>query len=98
MNRLSLRDSRRIIEKRSKKLERRLRRIQWEDQQQPMLNGTNIHYEMSEKVKAISCGDIGAIHKMVQWSGLVKDIEFRFDDTDLTKCQALIFENWGNFL
>ena len=59
MNGLSLRDSRRIIEKRRKKLERRLRRIQWEDQQQPMLNGTNIHYEMSEKGKAISCGGIG---------------------------------------
>ena len=56
MNGLSLRDSRRIIEKRRKKLQRRLRSIQWEDQHQPMLNGSNIHYEMSEKVNAISCG------------------------------------------
>ncbi len=77
MNGLSLRDSRRIIEKRRKKLERRLRRIQWEEQQHPMLSGTNIHYEMSEKVKAISCGGIGAIHKMVHWSGLVKEIDAR---------------------
>jgi hypothetical protein len=68
---LSVRDSRRIIERRRQKLERRLRRIQWEDQPQPMLNGSNIHYEVSEKVKAINCGGIGAIHKMVQWSGLV---------------------------
>jgi len=63
VNGLSLRDSRRIIEKRRKKLQRRLGRIQWEDQHQPMLNGSNIHYEMSEKVNAISCGGIGYIEK-----------------------------------
>lgn len=85
MNGLSVRDSRRIIEKRRQKLERRLRRTQWEDQQQPMLKGTNIHYEMSEKVKAISCGGIGAIHKMVQWSGLVKEIDARLN---LLKCHV----------
>jgi hypothetical protein len=39
-----------------------------------MLNGTNIHYEVSEKVKAINCGGLGAIHKMIQWCGLVKEI------------------------
>ncbi len=90
MNVLSLRDSRRIIEKRRRKLERRLRRIQWEDQQQPMLNGTNIHYEMSEKVKAISCGGIGAIHKMVQWSGLVKGIDAKLK---LLKCHVPYHES-----
>ena len=90
MNRLSLRDSRRIIDKRRRKLERRLRRIQWEEQQQPMLNGTNIHYEMSEKVKAISCGGIGAIHKMVQWSGLVKEINAKLK---LLKCHVPYHES-----
>lgn len=90
MNGLSLRDSRRVIEKRRKKLERRLRRIQWEDQEQPMLNGSNIHYEMSEKVKAISCGGIGAIHKMVQWSGLVKEIDARLK---LLKCHVPYHES-----
>ncbi len=49
MNVLSLRDSRRIIEKHRKKLQRRLVRIQWEEQQQPMLNVANIHYERSDK-------------------------------------------------
>ncbi|WP_162532127.1 hypothetical protein [Candidatus Scalindua japonica] len=39
-----------------------------------MLNGSNIHYEMGEKVKAISCGGIGPIHKMVLWCRLVKEI------------------------
>ncbi|MCP4493383.1 MAG: IS1380 family transposase, partial [Gammaproteobacteria bacterium] len=90
MNGLSLRDSRRIIEKRRKKLERRLRRIQWEDQHQPMLNGSNIHYEVSEKVNAISCGGIGAIHKMVQWSGLVKGINVQLK---LLKCHVPYHES-----
>ena len=48
MNVLSLRDSRRIIEKRRKKRQRRLVRIQWEEQQ-PMLKVANIHYERSDK-------------------------------------------------
>lgn len=90
MSGLSLRDSRRIIEKRRKKLQRRLRRIQWEDQHQPMLNGSNIHYEMSEKVNAISCGGIGAIHKMVQWSGLVKGINTQLK---LLKCHVPYHES-----
>jgi hypothetical protein len=87
---LSVRDSKRIIEKRRKKLERRLRRIQWEDQKQPMLNGTNIHYEVSEKVQAINCGGIGAIHKMVQWSGLVKEIDAKLK---LLKCHVPYHES-----
>jgi hypothetical protein len=55
VNVLSLRDSRRIIEKHRKKRQRRLVRIQclvriqWEEQQQPMLNVANIHYERSDK-------------------------------------------------
>ncbi len=90
MSGLSVRDSKRIIEKRRKKLERRLRRIQWEDQNQPMLNGTNIHYEVSEKVQAINCGGIGAIHKMVQWSGLVKEIDAKLK---LLKCHVPYHES-----
>ena len=90
MSGLSVRDSKRIIEKRRKKLERRLRRIQWEDQKQPMLNGSNIQYEMSEKVKAINCGGIGAIHKMVQWSGLVKEIDAKLK---LLKCHVPYHES-----
>ncbi len=54
MNVLSLRDSRRIIEKRRKKLQRRLVRIQWEEQQ-PMLNVANVHYERSDKCFNPSC-------------------------------------------
>jgi hypothetical protein len=40
-----------------------------------MLKASNIHYEMSERVGAVNCGGIGAIHLMVQRTGLVEDID-----------------------
>ena len=40
-----------------------------------MFKASNIHYEMAERVQAVSCGGIGAIHLMVQRLGLVEDID-----------------------
>lgn len=40
----------------------------------PMLGEVNIHYEMGERVRAIGCGGIGAIHKMVTKLGLPEAI------------------------
>ena len=40
-----------------------------------MFKGSNIHYEMAERVQAINCGGIGAMHLMVQRLGLVEDID-----------------------
>jgi len=39
-----------------------------------MLKASNIRYEMSERVNAVSCGGIGAMHLMVQRLGLIQDI------------------------
>ena len=39
-----------------------------------MLKASNIHYEMAERVQAVSCGGIGAMHLMVQRLGLIEDI------------------------
>jgi len=39
-----------------------------------MFSGSNIHYEMSQKIQAISCGGIGVIHLLAQESGLVDAI------------------------
>jgi hypothetical protein len=36
-----------------------------------MFSGTNIHFEMAEKIQAIGCGGIGAIHLLAQQIGLV---------------------------
>jgi len=40
-----------------------------------MFKGSNIHYEMAERVAGLNCGGIGAIHLMVQRLGLVEDID-----------------------
>ena len=39
-----------------------------------MLKASNIHYEMAERVQAVSCGGIGAMHLLVQRLGLIEDI------------------------
>lgn len=44
-----------------------------------MMGGSNIHYEMSEKAEAITCGGIGAFHRMAQKIGLVGEIDRRLD-------------------
>jgi hypothetical protein len=40
-----------------------------------MLAASNIHYEMSDRTHALSCGGIGAIHCLVQRVGLAAEID-----------------------
>ncbi len=75
MSKQSKRTYRGIIRGRKRKIERRLRRKQWAAQPKPMMTGGNIHYEMSEKTEAITCGGVGAVHKMAQKIGLVEEID-----------------------
>lgn len=65
------------IRNRQQRIERRLGKKRWEEQSEPMMKGSNIHYEMSEKTQAISCGGIGVFHQMAQRVGLVKEINTR---------------------
>ncbi len=64
----------RILRNRKHRIARRLAPKQWEDQPRPMLKASNIRYEMSERVNALSCGGMGAMHLMVQRLGLIEDI------------------------
>lgn len=64
-----------ILRNRKQRIERRLAPTNWEDQPSPMFKGSNIHYEMAERVQAANCGGIGAVHLMVQRLGLVEDID-----------------------
>lgn len=41
------------------------------------MTASNIHYEMSEKTRAVNCGGIGAIHTMVNKIGLASEIDKR---------------------
>jgi hypothetical protein len=65
---------RKILRNRKQRIERRLHPKNWEDQPRPMLEASNIHYEMAERTAAMNCGGIGAMHLMVQRLGLVEDI------------------------
>lgn len=67
----------RILQKRKRKLNKRLERRQWEAQSQPMFSAKNIQYEMAERVRAINCGGIGAFHVLARNSGLIDAINRR---------------------
>lgn len=44
---------------------------------EPQFGASNIHYEVSDKTNAITCGGIGAMHKLAQRYGLVDAIDER---------------------
>jgi len=67
----------RILQKRKRKLEKRLERRQWEPQSHPMFSAKNIQYEMADRVRAINCGGIGAFHVLARNSGLIDAINRR---------------------
>jgi hypothetical protein len=66
--------TRKLLAKRKRRIERRLRKIQWADQRRPMLSGSNIHYEVADKTRAVGCGGIGAMHLLAVRIGLVEAI------------------------
>jgi hypothetical protein len=74
VNKISKKKYRKIIRKSKRRIEDRLGKRQWKDQREPIMKGSNIHYEMSEKAGGISSGGIGVCHQMVKRIGLEKDI------------------------
>jgi hypothetical protein len=64
-----------ILRNRKRRIQRRLAPRHWEDQEQPMMGASNIHYELSDKTRATGYGGIGAVHLMVQRLGLVEQID-----------------------
>jgi hypothetical protein len=67
-----------ILRNRKRRIQRRLNpKRRWNDQAEPILKASNIHYEMAEKARAVNCGGIGAIHLMVNKLGLRQEIDSR---------------------
>lgn len=64
-----------IFNKCKRSIKRRLKKKHYKAQPKPIMTGRNIHYELSDKTRAMSYGGIGAIHKMVQQIGLDKEID-----------------------
>jgi hypothetical protein len=66
---------RRQLAARKRRIARRIENKPGVERHQPMMTASNIHYEIAEKVRAISPGGIGAIHLMARRLGLVHDID-----------------------
>ena len=64
-----------ILRNRKHRIERRLQRRNYADQPQPMMSGSNVHYEMAEKSEAHAYGGLGVMQVLVQQLGLVKEID-----------------------
>lgn len=78
----TLRNSKRRIKNRQRKIAKRKRRIErrlgernWDEQEAPMFSASNIHYEVSERTRGLSVGGLGALHKLVQETGLIKLVD-----------------------
>ena len=64
-----------ILRNRKRRIQRRLAPRNWEAREQPMMRGSNIHYELSDKTRATVYGGMGAVHRMVQRLGWVEPID-----------------------
>jgi hypothetical protein len=55
-------------------LDSRLARKQFEDQPEAMFKDPNVHYQIADRTRAVGCGGIGAMHKLVCQLGLDRAI------------------------
>ena len=59
---------------RKRRINRRLAPRNFFDQGTPVFTAGNIHYDMSDRILAVACGGIGAIHLLARHSGLIEAI------------------------
>ena len=71
--------NKRTSRKSKRRIEHRLRLIDWEDQPKPMFSGTGVEYEVSDRIRAFGAGGIGLIHRMVHSLGLPEAIDSRLE-------------------
>ena len=60
-----------------RRIQRRLQKRDLRDCSQPMFTARNIHYEIGERDRGISCGGIGAMHLLARKLGLIEAIDSR---------------------
>jgi hypothetical protein len=60
-----------------RKIRRRLARRVTAPSPEPVLTARNLQYEVADKIRAIPCGGIGAIHLLVRKLGLAEAIDQR---------------------
>jgi len=69
--------TRQRLRNRKRRIEHRLRDIAWSPQDQPMLRGTNVHYEIADRTRAIDVGGMPAMHVLAKRVGLANGIDER---------------------
>ena len=69
-----VRTRKRRSRKRERRIRHRLRDIEWEPQDEPMFRGTNIHYQVAERTRAVGEGGIGLFHQLANRTGLTRRI------------------------
>lgn len=62
------------VAKRKRKIHKKLKKRNWEDQPRPMMRVGNIHYDVDERHQAICNGGIGNIHQLAVRTGLIDEI------------------------
>ena len=65
----------RRLNRRKRRILRRIANQPGVERPEPMMTASNIHYEMSEKVRGIAPGGIGAIHLLARKIGLIRDLD-----------------------
>jgi hypothetical protein len=65
----------RQLNRRKRRILRRIENKPGVERPEPMLAASNIHYELTDRTRAIAPGGIGAIHLLAQRTGLVRDID-----------------------
>jgi hypothetical protein len=65
----------RQLNRRKRRILRRIENQPGVEGHQPMMTASNIHYEISDRARAIAPGGIGAMHLLAQKLGLVRDID-----------------------
>ena len=67
--------NRRILSQRRRRILDRIVNEPGPEREQPMMTGSNIHYELADRVQGLSAGGIGAMLLLARRTGLIADID-----------------------
>jgi hypothetical protein len=76
---VNTRSRRKKLEKRKRRIEKRLEQRQWPEQEQPMFQASNIEYDVADRTRALDVGGIGAIHLLARQTGLIEAIDEKLE-------------------
>jgi hypothetical protein len=78
------------LKRRKRRIQYKLRDINWKEQAKPMFSASNIHYDIADRSRGLAYGGIGCIQLLARQTGLVKAID---DGLKLLKRHLPYFES-----